>query len=58
MATPSCSSGHTCGDMCTMSADCPMGLPVCETATHACVECLVDADCGMGGVCQTDLTCQ
>jgi Cys-rich repeat protein len=57
-ATPSCSSGHTCGDMCTKSADCPNALPVCEVATHACVECLVDADCGAGGVCQADLTCQ
>jgi hypothetical protein len=58
MSAPSCSTGHTCGQMCTKNADCPMGQPACQTSTHSCVECLVNGDCGPGGVCQSDLTCQ
>jgi len=40
--------------MCNKTTDCPMSFPVCETATHSCVEWVVDADGGAG---QPDLTC-
>jgi len=57
MSAPNCSTGHTCGQMCTKSTDCPVDQPACQTSTHSCVECLVNMDCGTGGVCQPDLTC-
>jgi Cys-rich repeat protein len=30
---------------------------VCDRAAMACVECVTNADCGTGGICQADRTC-
>jgi Cys-rich repeat protein len=30
---------------------------VCDLATMACVECVTSAECGTGGLCQADHTC-
>jgi len=57
-ATPSCSTGHTCGAACNNSGTCPTDTPVCETSSHTCVECLVNADCDPNGFCQADRTCR
>src|SRR5262245_38962149 len=32
---------------CRSDLDCPLARPRCELAVHECVQCLVEADCGM-----------
>lgn len=38
---------------CTGDFDCPTGF--CDTENAACVECITDAQCGLGGVCESQV---
>ena len=47
------SSGSTGSLACGSNSDCAAPTAVCDTSSHACVECLADADCGSGFSCDT-----
>ncbi|MEZ4408752.1 MAG: hypothetical protein R3A52_20115 [Polyangiales bacterium] len=51
-ATNTCAAGCGADDDCAASAgDGGAGRGRCDTATHACVECLTDPDCPAGTLC-------
>lgn len=54
---PACGSGLVCNEItgecvgCLDRLDCSLPTPLCRTADHVCVECLEDANCVVGYVC-------
>lgn len=53
---PLCAS-NVCGVVCKDDAACAASMGFCDVAHGVCVECVTNAQCGMGGVCQSDQTC-